>query len=163
MKTLTINSILIKILTVAGVLLAGFLSSLLVAQKVYSRMTADINNGLAQIESQYSQELAQETDAEKLVKTGVRQSDVNLPALALISLNRATTIEPNYRDGWLALGLAQFKTGDTKAALDSFQAAEKLDPICAKTYELLKMAYEKLDDPASAQKAQEKWDFLTKT
>lgn len=156
------KTIFIKILIVIGILLAGLLSSILIGQKVYAQMTANLDQGLKQIESEYSQTVAQRTDANALVKAGLHQADANVPDLALISLKRATQLQPNYRDGWLALGLAQLKTNDVKAALVSFQTAEKLDPINPKTYELLKIAYERLEDMAGAKTAQDKFDFLTK-
>lgn len=162
-RKIEIKPIVIKILIGIGILLLGLLMACLFIQTAHSRKTAELlDDNLKQIEAEYAQKVAQDNDAGKLTKSGLRQLNINLPNLALISLNRATQVQQNYRDGWLALGLAQLKTGDIKAALISFQAAEKLDPINAKTYELLKIAYEKLEDTASAQKASEKYEFLTK-
>lgn len=154
--------IIIKILIAIGILLLGLLASMIVFETAYSRLTAGLSESEKQVEKQIVAQIAQQTDAYKLTKNGLRQLNINLPNLALISLKRATEIEKNYRDAWLALGLAQLKTGDIKTALASFQTAEKLDPINAKTYEFLKIVYEKVGQLESAKVAQEKYEFLTK-
>lgn len=53
--------------------------------------------------------------------------DQTAPAIAL-----ATTVtrrEPDVRNGWVALSLAQRKTGDARAADAALQRARQLDPV----------------------------------
>ncbi len=158
-----VKPIVIKILIGLGILILGLIATLVALDTAKSRRSAVLLEEKArQIEAQFAQSVAKKNNAGELAKSGLRQLNINLPNFALTSLKRATEIQPNYRDGWLALGWVQFKTNDFPAALASFQTAEKLDPINAKTYELLKISYEKLEDAASAGKAAEKYDFLTK-
>lgn len=143
-------------------MLLGLLATFIVMERAKSNQEiAEISRLNQEINDKYAQNVSQKTDASALAKNGLRQLNINLPNFALISLKRATDINQNYRDGWLALGLAQFRTNDFKNALASYRAAEKLDPIYAKTYELLKIAYEQIGDAASAAKAEEKYDFLS--
>lgn len=158
------RKLLIKILLAFAMLLLGLLATLGFIQTAHSRAEAEkLRAAEAQIIANYKANIDKKTDADALTKTGLRQLNINLPGLALITLKRAVEVQKNYRDAWLALGLAQFKTGDIGGALISFQSAEKLDPINAKTYELLRIAYETVGDASAAAKADEKYKFLSKT
>jgi len=163
MKTFHLSPLLKKILIGVGILLLGILATCVVIETARSRKaSADSLTAQQNFEAEYAKIVSQKTNAYELVQTGLRQSEINLPAFALISSTRATEIKTDYRDAWLALGLAQFRQSDFPAALTSFQKAEKLDPIYAQTYEFLRFAYEAVEDQASAQKAAEKYAFLTK-
>lgn len=162
MKT-SIKPFFIKLLITIAILLLILLAICIAMETVKSRgITQENAQRHQEILANYTAQVAQKTDAFALTKSGLHQLEINLPDLALISLKHATELNQNYRDAFLALGLAQFKTRDFKGALASFQAAERLDPIYAKTYEFLKITYEKLEDKESAQKAEEKYAFLTK-
>lgn len=163
LNNIAIKPILIKILIVIAILLLGLLASCITIEKVKSRkFAAEMARFHQEVLANYKAQVAQNSDAYYLTKTGLRQLEINLPDLALISLKHATEIKTDYRDAHLALGIAQFQTGDFTAALTSFQQAEKLDPIYAKTYEFLKITYEKLEDSAGAQKASEKHEYLSR-
>lgn len=152
----------IKLLFIFGILLFGFGVSLFIYQSVYAQELKSINSEHEKQLADYKKLIETKTDAYQLTLNGLRYLKKDMPDLALLSLARSTEIDKNYRDGWLALGLAQLESADYKSALSSFQEAEKIDPINAKTYEYLKIAYEKLDQTESAQKAQEKYEYLTR-
>lgn len=162
-RKIELKPIVVKIIIGVAIFILGLIATCIALQTAHSQRDAKITQEFAaQILDNYKINVSKKIDAYALTKSGLRQLNINLPNLSLISLKRATEIEPNYRDAWLALGLTQLNTGDVKTALISFQTAEKLDPINAKTYELLKIAYGKLEDAGGSQKAEEKWKFLTK-
>jgi len=162
MKTI-INPLFTKIIIAIGVVVLIILSIFCVIETAKSRRLTEENAKRHQETiDQYTEDIKQKNDAYILAKTGLRQLNSDLLDFSLISLGRAVELKQDYRDAWLALGSAQFKNNDIRGALASFQKAEKLDPIYAQTYEFLKITYEKLADAASAQKAAEKYAFLTK-
>lgn len=151
-----------KIILLLAILILGLAVVFCYIKIAHSRTDKFFSQNLAKIESDYAQRISSETDAYTLVKTGQRQMKINLPDLAKISLKRATEISPDYRDAWVLLSSAQLLDNDAQAALASLQTAQKIDPICAKTYELLKIVYENLGNSADAQKMQEKYEYLSK-
>lgn len=153
----------IKLLFIFGLLLFGFGVSVFLYQSTYNQEMKIIKNSREKQLVDYKKVIDTKTDPYILTVNGTRYLKKNLPDLAIISLERTTQIEKGYRDGWLALGLAQLELADYKSALSSFQEAEKIDPINAKTYEYLEIAYKKLEQSDSAARAQTKYEFLTKT
>lgn len=151
-----------KILLTLAILIIGLAIALMIFKISYSRQTEGIDTHIKEMENNYSQMVAKKTNVYTLTKIGLHQTDIGLTDMALISLHRATSLEKNYRDSWLALGLAQIQKMDYVSALTSLKIAEKLDPINPKTYELLNLVYQKMDNSELAQAAQEKYKFLTK-
>ncbi len=151
-----------KLLIILSILLFGLSLSLVVFKVTYNNQTKDIKTKNQQILDQYSNNIKTENDAYKLTVAGLHQLDVNLPDLALISLKQATVANPSYRDGWLALGSAQFDTANFNNALISFQTAAKLDPIFPETYRLLQITYNKLGQNDASKLAQTKYELLAK-
>lgn len=115
------------------------------------------------IQKAYAQEIASETNVNKLTEQGALLVKGNQIENGMVNLKRATELEPKYRDGWVWLGYAQIKDNDFSNALISLNKAAEIDPIYPDTFKYLTLAYEQTGDAASAKTAQEKYDFLTKT
>jgi len=113
------------------------------------------------LNKQYAQEIESQTNVNFLMDMGYKLLNGNQTDAAIVNFKRVTVLEKNYRDGWLYLGIAQLKNNQAGEALSNLQTAEKLDPINPQTYEYLIIAYEKTDNQEAAQKAREKYDFLT--
>lgn len=115
------------------------------------------------LQKTYTEVIATETDVNKLTEQGATLIKGNQIDNGIVSLQRATVIEPKYRDAWVWLGYAQIKNNQPQNAITSLNKAAEIDPIYPDTFKYLTLAYEQTDDSASAKTAQEKYDFLTKT
>lgn len=106
--------------------------------------------------------------ATTLTNKGLALVDKN-PGLASVILESASNKDPKFRDAALGAGLAElavaesFWSSDTQAAHDYTAMAEqyletaaKLDPIHAKTFELLAIVYTNLGKTDQAAQASEK-------
>jgi len=153
---------LIKFFTLVTVLLVGYLGSIVISGVAYEHWTKKISEETIELQNNYTQEVLTKTDPYRLVKLGVRQANFGETALALISLQRAVEIDPNYRDGWVYLGYVQIKSNRLGAALESLQKAAELDPINPLTYQLLNEAYKKTGNQEMARQAEEKYQMLSK-
>lgn len=151
---------IIKIFLITGVLLIGFGVSVFLYASTLDQETKKIQAEHAQQMALYKQKIDQQTDVNHLTQFATHLLEINLPDLALINMEKATSLDKNYRDGWLGLGLAQFETKDYKNALSSFQEAEKLDPINPPTYKYLSITYQKLEKTDLAKEAQRKYELL---
>ena len=149
-----------KLLFVLAVLLVGITASFLVYSLLCSHWTKETETN--QYQKAYIQNLTQETDVNVLAGRSLKLIKAQQVDWAILTLKKAVEIQPGYRDAWVLLGYIQLLSSDNNSALESLKAAEKLDPINPKTYELLKITYEKLNDQDSAQKAEEKFEYLTK-
>ncbi|MEI6039902.1 MAG: hypothetical protein WCP93_00965 [Candidatus Berkelbacteria bacterium] len=143
-------------------LVISLLASLLILKITYQQKIDKINQEKQLMITGYTEEIKNETNPNILIESGLKQLENGQPELAMISLKKAVTVEPNFRDGWLTLGLAQYTQKDYQAALTSFLAAEKIDPINAQTYHFLNLTYTKLKQKDLALIAQEKFVFLNK-
>lgn len=151
-----------KTLIIISIPLLGALASFAIFAFSYNYQTKNLSGKITQMEQAYAKKVSTEKDAYKLTINGLRQAHSNLANLATISLTRATELEPNYRDAWLAKSACELKMFNTSAALESAKIAEKIDPIHPQTYELLKEIYTQIDNEPLAQAAKTKLDFLTK-
>jgi len=114
------------------------------------------------LNKRYAQEIESQTNVNSLMDMGYKLLNGNQVEAAILNFKRVTVLEKNYRDGWLYLGIAELKNNQTEESLPNLQTAEKLDPINIQTYQYLVIAYEQTGDKEAAQKAQEKYQFLTK-
>jgi tetratricopeptide (TPR) repeat protein len=151
-----------KTLIIISILLLGLAASFAVSVFSYNHQTADLKIQEQALIDNFAQKVSAEKDAYKLSIDGLRQMHSNLPNMAIISLARATELEPNYRDAWLAKAACELKMFNTSAALESAKKAEKIDPINAPTYEILQEIYTQTDNKVLAQAAKTKLDFLNK-
>lgn len=124
---------------------------------------SDITSARAEsLQQAYRDEIATETNVQKLTTNGVKLIKGNQLGCGIINLERATTLDPNYRDAWVWLGYGQIKNNQSQDAVKSLKKAAEVDPIYPDTYKYLVTAYTQIGDSESAKKAQEKYDSLTK-
>jgi len=152
----------IKIIIAIAILCLGAAGSYAAYFVAYNNWTKGINEDLVKSQQAYTDKIGKSTDTYALVKNGKRLMENKMLDFANTNLTRATEIDANYRDAWVCLGYTALKMNNTSRALEALKKAESLDPIYATTYELLNLAYKQNKDPDSAQKAQEKFEFLTK-
>ena len=77
--------------------------------------------------------------------------------------NKATKMDPHWRDGFVWRGYTEMKLNQPKQALETLKTAEKIDPIYPLTYQLLVIAYQQTGDTVLADRAQEKLGYLSKS
>jgi len=150
------------IIAIVIILIVGFVASRLVGYLAYQHWTKDLDEVTQKYQAQYAEQVKYETDSNKLVSRAEKYIKSDNIAYALITLKQATTIDPNYRDGWIWLGYIQLKNNDFSGALQALKTAEKIDPLYKETYELLIAAYNQLDDKEMAGKMEERVEFLGK-
>ncbi len=83
--------------------------------------------------------------------------------LALDCFERATMLDPKWRDGWVWRGYSELKLNLPKEAIVSLKKAEEIDPIYPLTFQLLTIAYQQTGDTAAAKTSQDKLVYLSKT
>ena len=121
------------------------------------------NSALSDFQNQYRAEISLETDPYVLGKKGMIFLRTDQNELADECFNKATQLDPLWRDGWVWRGYTELKLNEPKEALDSLKKAESIDPIYPLTYQLLVIAYQQTGDTTSAASAQEKLVYLSKT
>jgi len=155
-KTVTISLILIFSAAII------FMGSKVYANAMENNWQSISSTNNDALNKQYAQEIKGQTNVNSLMDTGYKLLNGNQVEAAILNFKRVTVLEKNYCDGWLYLGIAELKNNQAEEALPNIQTAEKLDPINIQTYQYLIIAYEQTGDKEAAQKAQEKYDFLTK-
>jgi hypothetical protein len=118
------------------VLLVGIWLIRLVANNTYAKQTRDIPSVESIVLPAYTQKVSRETDIAKLVNVGNGLLDKNLPIYAATAFNKASDLDPNYRDAAYAWGYAlmQARNGDLSAAelaqvKTAIDRAEIIDPM----------------------------------
>ena len=159
----TFEYFLVRLLIIAAFLLSSFLGVKIAAAFYYERLSDNLSGPLRTLKAQYQQQIATETDPYELCRLGVSFSVAENDDLALAAFTKAAQMDPTYRDAWVWKGYTELKKDNPSQALVSLKKAEKIDPIYPLTYQLLVIAYQQNADPASAQKAQEKLDYLTRS
>lgn len=149
-----------KIWLIIGVLFVGAAVSLICYQVILSRESTVSSLQERALLDQYRRQISTETNAYKLTVSGLRQFDHNLPEMSLITLKRATESDKNYRDAWIALGIAELEVRSATEALDSLKVAQTIDPIHAETYKYMGIAYERLADQEGIKLCQDKQKML---
>lgn len=156
------KNIYLKITILVAILCLGAAGSYAAYFVAYNNWTKGINEDLVKSQAAYTDRISKSTDFLSLLKNGKRLMDNNVLDLANINLTRATALDATYRDAWICLGYTALKLNDVSRSIEALKKAQELDPIYAKTYEILALAYRQNNDLESANKAQEKYDFLTK-
>jgi len=82
--------------------------------------------------------------------------------LAISQFEKATKIDPEYRDAWIYLGKAYFqRTGENlNKAKEALEKAAEIDPVYPEIFALLSKTYEKLEKIDKSKKATEKARML---
>lgn len=153
---------LVWAIVVLVVLIIGYLGSRTVGNLYYNRLMKS-DSALGEFQKHYQEKIALETDSFELAKMGMTFLKSGENELALVCFERATQMDPNWRDGWVWRGYTELKLNKPQAALVSLKTAEKIDPIYPLTYQLLVLAYQQNGDKENAQLAQAKLTYLSKS
>lgn len=154
---------LVRLIAAAAFLLVAYFGIQLLAGIYSQKLTEKFLGSAKAINVQIKEEIASETDAYSVCKMGTSFLKSQNDDLALTAFQKAVTLDPNYRDAWVMKGYTELKIGQPAEALKSLKKAEEIDPINAETYELLSLAYTQTGDTDAAKKAEEKFQYLTKT
>jgi len=154
-----------KIITISLIIIFSaaiiFIGSRVVVSAMESNWQSISSANNDALNQQYAQEIESQTNVNSLMDMGYKLLNGNQVEAAILNFQRVTVLEKSYRDGWLYLGIAELKNNQPDVALPNLQTAEKLDPINIQTYEYLIIAYEQTGDKEAAQKALEKYNYLT--
>lgn len=138
----------------------GYFSSGFIRDYYYNYET---NKALESLNAYYDTQTALQTDAYKVAKYGMTFKDKKDYQIRLKCFQKATQLDPEWRDGWIWRGYTELGLNAPKDALLSLKKAESIDPIYPFTYKLLSIAYRETGDDSSANFAQEKLGYLSKT
>lgn len=156
------NNIVRLIAAVAFLIVAYF--AIGVFSGVYTnKLTRNLSGPGNAMKEQLRENIATQTDAYAACKLGVSFIKAQNDDLALLAFQKATDLDPTYRDGWVERGYSELKNNQPQNAVTSLKKAEEIDPINPRTYELLTIAYNQTGDVDNAKKAQEKYDYLLKS
>lgn len=151
-----------RIIFLATILLVGFLFSFSIFKLSFYLQTKNIQAQEQLVRDRYAQYLETQNNANKLVINANRLAKSADIEWSILNLERATKLEPKYRDAWVLLGYTRLKLNEPEKGLEALKTAEKLDPTHKQTYELLKNAYKALGQDDSAKAAEDKYDYLNK-
>jgi len=153
---------LVRIIIVIAAIFIAYFGARLIGGLYYDKLIKE-NNPLQDFQNQYKSQINLETDPYALAKMGMTFLRTENNDLAYECFKKATKLDPLWRDGWVWRGYTELKLNEPKMALESLKKAEELDPIYPLTYQLLVIAYQQTNDPTSAQGAQEKLGYLSKS
>ena len=132
-------------------------------QTIYAQETVDINKPIESVKGAYTTFL-ENTDksADTLLFEGMNLVEKNHFDIAIMTLEKAVTKDPNYRDAALYTGYVylkitedqRLKTEDRNSDLQKakfyLEKARAIDPLYAKTHELLGYTYLQLGNAENA-------------
>lgn len=98
-------------------------------------------------------------EAQLLYGQAYESLQLGAPRAAITTLERVTTLDPGWSDGWLLLGQAQFMTGLYDKGIASFHRAVAADPSNLKALQVVARSLEKLNRDKEAIDA---WQALLK-
>jgi tetratricopeptide (TPR) repeat protein len=153
---------LVRAIIIIAALVIGFFGSRLIGALYFNKLMA-ADSSLGEFQKQYQEKINLETDPYELAKLGMIFLRIDDNETALLCFDKAAKLDANWRDGWVWKGYTEIKLNQPKPALESLKTAEKIDPIYPLTYQLLVIAYEQTGDTQSAQFAQEKLVYLSKS
>ncbi len=153
---------LVRAIIIIAALVIGFLGSRLIGALYYNKLMSE-SSALGNFQKQYQEKINLETDPYELAKMGMVFLRINDNETAFLCFDKASKMDPNWRDAFVWKGYTELKFNKPKDALISLKAAEKIDPIYPLTYQLLVIAYQQTGDSQSAQFAQEKLVYLSKS
>ena len=154
---------LTRLIIIGGFFIVGLFGAKLIAATYYQKMFYQFSEPTRAMEVDFREQIEAEKDPYKLCTLGNSFLKSEKTDLALLSFQKATTLDPKYRDAWTLRGYAELKTNQPQEAVNSLKKAESIDPIYPRTYELLAIAYTQTGDGDAAKKAEEKYQYLTKT
>jgi predicted Zn-dependent protease len=152
---------LVKIVAAVAFLIFAYFAIQVFSSAYSNNLAEQMNGGARAMNNQYMERIADTTDAYAALKLGFNFSKSQNFDLANDAFTKSTELDPGYRDAWVLKGYSEIKLNQPQNAIDSLKKAETLDSINPETYQYLAVAYKQIGDTDSAQKAQEKYDFLT--
>ncbi|MCL5407284.1 MAG: hypothetical protein M1429_02200 [Patescibacteria group bacterium] len=156
------NNIVRLIAAVAFLVVAYF--AIGVFSGVYTdKLTQNLSGPGEAMKEQLREQIVAQTDTYQATKLGIKFTQAQNDDLALLAFQKATDLDPTYRDGWVWRGYSELKNNQSQNAVASLKKAEEIDPINPRTYELLTIAYNQTNDTDNAKKTQEKYDYLLKS
>jgi Tfp pilus assembly protein PilF len=152
--------ILLSTTIVFGIFLYFFVNWL-----VFSQMTKDLGRGEEELVQNYQKIVANSPkSAAQLVLDGYGFLQKDKNQMAVIALEKATSLDQQYRDAFVYLGFAYLKNNNNQKALETLEKAEKLDPMNPTTWQLLAVAYQNMGQIEKAKEAENKYkQFATKS
>lgn len=153
---------LTRILIVLAAIFIAYFGTKLIGG-LYFEKKFNLEGPLKEFKARYQSEIKTETEPYALARMGMSFLKTDNLDLANEAFSRATELDPLWRDGWVWRGYTELKLNEPKLALESLKKAEEIDPIYPLTYQLLVIAYQQVGDTTSAEKAQEKLGYLSKS
>lgn len=158
---------LTRLIIIGGFFICGLFGAKLIAATYYQKMFYQFSEPTRAMEVDFREQIETEKDPYQLCKLGNSFLNSEKTDLALLSFQKATGLDPKYRDAWVLRGYTELKTnppaGGPEEALKSLKKAEEIDPTYPRTYELLNLAYQQTGDTDAAKKAEEKYQYLLKS
>lgn len=162
--TRNLENNLVKIIAAVGFLIFAYFAVRIFIGDIYTdKLIESYSEPTRQMENEFRAQIAAETDAYQALKMGTQFAKAQNNDLALAAYQKATDLDDSYRDAWILRGMGELQNDQPLEAIKSLKKAEGIDPINPRTYELLAIAYRESGDEESAKKAEEKWEYLTKT
>lgn len=154
---------IVRLIAAIGFLIIAYFGIGVFSGIYTNKLTKNLSGPENTMREQLREQIASQTDAYKVCKMGINFTNSHNDDLALFAFQKATDIDPAYRDGWIWRGYGEIENNQPQEAVKSLQTAEAIDPINPRTYELLTIAYSQTDNADAAQKAEEKYEYLTKS
>lgn len=151
-----------RIIIIVAALVIGFFGARLVGALYFNKLVNE-TSALSNLQQHYQEKINLETDPYQLAKMGMTFLRLEDYETAYTCFNKASRLDPGWRDGFVWQGYTEMKLNQPKQALEALKTAEKIDPIYPLTYQLLVIVYQQTGDAHSAQFAQEKLVYLSKT
>lgn len=161
-NTRNLENNLVKIIAAIAFLIFAYFAIQIFSNSYTQKLTQKLSGPGTEMNNQLKEQVSQMTDAYAACKLGLRFSQAQNNDLALFAFQKATDLDPTYRDGWVLRGWGELKMNQPQEAIISLKKAEEIDPINARTYELLNIAYTQTGDTDNAKKAEDKYDYLNK-
>ncbi len=161
--TRNLENNLVRLIIIGAFLIVAYFGIQVFSGFYTNKLIKQMSGPIEAQKEQFRQNIASQTDAYTACKMGINFTNAQNDDLALIAFQKATNLDPTYRDGWVWRGYSELKNNQPQDALDSLKKAEAIDPINPRTYELLAIAYNQSGDADNGKKAQEKYEYLTKS
>lgn len=149
-----------RLVLVGLVLILGYFGAKIIGNVYEGKLTKEFSSSTQAMQDDFREQIAEQTDAYAAAKMGQNFLVAQNDDLGLLAFQKATDLDPNWRDGWVWRGYAELKNNQSSQAIVSLKRAAEIDPINARTYELLAIAYRATGDSDSAKKAEEKYNYL---
>lgn len=128
----------LKVIAIGLLLLAGFLWSQRLGSQALLKIQADIKDSSSEQLELVRTKVEAKTDPTEVFDFGRKLLDSGNPDFAVVALEKSTSLQPEYRDGWYLLGLSYARQGEIAKAKQALGKALAIDPDHQPSNELLK-------------------------